>query len=86
MEQPKRINADVQAARQGTNIHMPIAVGAVQTVVVVLLEANGTVRVAGPLNDPSLMTGLLKRAQAMVDQHQQTKLVQPVNGVLRHGS
>lgn len=82
MKDPGRINADVQQARQGTNIHLPIETGTIRTVVAIILEADGAVKVAGPLNEPSLMVGLLTRARAVVDQYQRTRLVQPVNGVV----
>lgn len=82
MNDPSRINADVQQARHGTNIHIPVETGKIQTVVTIILEENGAVKVAGPLNKPSLMVGLLTRARAIVDQYQRTRLVQPVNGVV----
>ncbi len=79
---PTRLNADLQGAEHGTNIHIPIEVGKIKTIVSIILEDSGKVHVAGPLNEPSLMDGMLKRARAVLDQYQQTRLVKPVNGVV----
>jgi hypothetical protein len=79
---PQRLNADLNGTQHGTNIHVPIEVGKMRTVITIILEESGKVHVAGPLNEPSLMDSLLKRARAVVDQYQSTRLVQPVNGVV----
>lgn len=79
---PKRMNADLQGTKHGMNIHVPLEVGKVKTVVTIVLEENGKVHVAGPLNEPSLMDGMLKRAKHIVDQYQAQRLVKPVQGVV----
>lgn len=82
MNPGKRVNADLKAAKHGTEIHIPVQTGAIKTVVVVILEESGKVHVSGPLNEPTVMAGLLNRARAVLEQYQQTRLVQPANGVI----
>lgn len=79
---PSRLNADLHGTPHGMNIHVPLQVEKVRTVISIILEENGKVHVAGPLNEPGLMDRLLKQARHLVDQYQQTRLVQPVNGVV----
>lgn len=82
-----RISADVKGADRGdlTVIELPLKLGKIKTVVAIVMEESGAVHVAGPMNEPHLMASLLNRARKVVDDHQRSRLVQPVNGVLGHG-
>lgn len=79
----KRISADIQSNKRKdcTIIEVPIRPGAVKTVVTIILGEDGRVHVAGPMNEPHLMKSLLDRARAMLHQHQETKLIQPVQAL-----
>lgn len=79
----RRISADIRS-NQRTDcmvIEVPLRPGAVKTVVTIVLADDGRVHVAGPMQDPHLMKALLDRARAMLERHQETKLVQPVRAL-----
>ncbi len=79
-----RISTDLRsnARKDGMTIEVPLNPGAVKTVVVLVLGEDGRVHVSGPMNEPSVMTTLLRTAQAMLEEYQSRKLIQVVNGVV----
>lgn len=79
----RRISADIKpnVRKDCMMIEVPLRPGAVKTVVTIVLGEDGRVHVAGPMNEPHLMKSLLDRARVMLEQHQATKLVQPVQSL-----